>query len=60
MATPTKRKKPTKKAAKKRKGKIVVKEKVRLRKKNDTPRDTMPVQPPRDNGAVFKIKVRRK
>ena len=49
---------------KKRKGKIKVSQKARVRKKSEQTKDTMPQMPIKkivpDNGATFKIKIRRK
>lgn len=60
MAIP--KKKPVVKA-KKRKGKVVIKETAKVRKKGSEKRDTIPkmeTQLPRDNGAVFRVKIKRK
>ena len=46
-----------------RKRKVKVSSQARVRKKNDVKNDTLPkmeVQPPRNNGAVMKVKLRRK
>lgn len=50
------------KASKKKTGKIKIKKSIKLQKKgsevNDTIRGSIPT--PRDNGATFKVKIRRK
>ncbi len=48
---------------KKRKRKIKVSQKARVRKKSEQPKDTIPrmqAQPPRNNGAVMKIKIKKR
>ena len=61
MATP--KKKPVVKA-KKRKGKVVIKETAKVRKKGAkmAKNDTLPIAPARvpDNSVTFKVKVRKK
>lgn len=56
----TQRKRVSKKP--KRKGKIVVKQKAELRKKNAQPQDSLKQAKTKvpDNGAVFKIKIKKK
>lgn len=54
------------KKKRKRRGKVRLSQRVSLIQKNDATmvkRDTLPqmqIQPPRDNGAVFKVKLKRK
>lgn len=55
------KKKPVTKA-KKKKGRVVIKESVKVRPKGTKTAkiDTVPIQLPRSNSAVFRIKVKKK
>lgn len=49
--------------AKPKKRKLRVRQKTRVRKKSEEKKDTIPrmqAQPPRNNGAVMKIKIKRR
>ena len=50
------------KASKKKTGKIKIKKSIKLQKKGSLTNDTVlaPTPTPRDNGATFKVKIRRK
>lgn len=60
MPKPIRSKKKAATKPRKRKGKVVVKESVKVRPKTTEKRDTMPTQMPRDNGVTFKVKIRKK
>ena len=60
MQKPIRSKKKAATKPRKRKGKVVVRESVKVRPKTTAKRDTMPTQMPRDNGVTFKVKIRKK
>lgn len=60
MQKPIRSKKKAATKPRKRKGKVVVRESVKVRPKTTEKRDTMPAQMPRDNGVTFKVKIRKK
>ena len=62
MPKPIRSKKKAATKPRKRKGKVVVKESVKVRPKTAAKRDTMIIAPTRvpDNSATLKIKIKRK
>lgn len=60
---PSSKPKIRRRKAKKRKGKVVIKETAKVRKKGSEKRDTIPTMPtqlPRSAGTVFKVKIKKK
>ena len=63
MAMKIRSKKKAATKPRKRKGKVVVRESVKVRKKGSEKRDTIPTMPtqlPRSAGTIFKVKIKKK